>query len=213
MPPALLRFGGAPAFDSRDLPQFAVWKAPFALVALFLRTSISTEVMVVMNQQIRALVFAAGAALLSAGCYATAGSSAVAYAEVDSAPIEIDIATYPHTYYEGRNVYFYQDRWYYQDSGRWSYYRDEPPMLYRQRGYVQQAPSAHQEQDERARRERSEHDQQERAQREQQERAQHEQQDREREEEGRRKHLQATPQPQQRPGPKPKPGPKRPNER
>jgi hypothetical protein len=95
-----------------------------------------------MMNQIKALLFAAGAALLSTGCYATAGTSGVAYAEVDEAPVVIDVATYPHTYYEGRNVYFYQDRWYYQDGARWSYYRSEPPALYRQRGYVQRAPAA-----------------------------------------------------------------------
>ncbi|MEP7124987.1 MAG: hypothetical protein ABJE95_28920 [Byssovorax sp.] len=157
-----------------------------------MRTWLLTEVMVVMKQHIKSLLFAAGAAFLATGCYASAGTSTVAYVETSEAPVEIDVETYPHTYYEGRTVYFYQDRWYYQDAGRWSYYRDEPPVLYRQRGFVQQAPPAdHEEharreradQDEHARREheqqeRGQREQQERGQRDQQERAQHDQQER-----------------------------------
>jgi hypothetical protein len=69
---------------------------------------------------------------------------AYGYAEVTAAPVDVDVYSYPHTYYLGRPVYWYRDRWYYRDGGRWYYYRDEPPPLYeyRRRGYVQQAPPA-----------------------------------------------------------------------
>lgn len=63
----------------------------------------------------------------------------VVYADVEAAPVEVDIATYPQTYYGGHAFYLYRDQWYYQDGDRWAYYRQEPPELYRQRGYVQQA--------------------------------------------------------------------------
>ncbi len=97
------------------------------------------------KQKVLALLLAVGATFVATGCYATAGTSGVVYADVSEAPVVIDVATYPHTYYEGRTVYFYQDRWYYQDGGRWAYYRSEPPALYRQRGYVQVAPAARHE--------------------------------------------------------------------
>lgn len=137
-----------------------------------------------MNQQIKALVVAISAAFLSTGCYASAGATSVAYVETTEAPIVIDVQTYPHSYYEGHVVYFYQDRWYYQDGPRWAYYREEPPILYRQRGYVQQAPDARHEHAEHAEQQRREYEQQERAQRdrqqhEAQEHAQQERQQRE----------------------------------
>ena len=60
-----------------------------------------------------------------------------------AAPVAIE--TYPHTTYEGNEVYLYNDRWYYRDHGRsnrWVYYQNPPPALERQRPYVQQAPPA-----------------------------------------------------------------------
>jgi hypothetical protein len=69
---------------------------------------------------------------------------AYGYTEVSAAPVEIDVESYPHTYYAGRPVYYYRDRWYYREGPRWYYYRQEPAPLYqyRQRGYVQEAPPA-----------------------------------------------------------------------
>jgi hypothetical protein len=71
---------------------------------------------------------------------------AVAYADdtvvYDTGPT-IDINTYPHEIYEGRPVYYVNNRWYYRDGGRWAYYRHEPAPLYRRRAYVRQAPPAH----------------------------------------------------------------------
>jgi hypothetical protein len=232
--------------DSRDLRATNHEVRPGALLA---KDGVS-EVIVVMNQKIKALFAAAGAALLSTGCYATAGGTTdveyattggvaeVGYVEVNEAPIVIDVQTYPHTYYEGHNVYFYQDRWYYQDGPRWAYYRHEPQVLYRQRGYVQQAPPARyegevrerrarEEQAERGRREQAEHareEQQERGRQEQQEHARREQNERreqqergrqQHEEQERREHAQPPPRPrvQQAPAipqrPGPRPGPRR----
>lgn len=77
------------------------------------------------------------------GCRATTYGVAepVGYVELTAAPI--DVGVYPHSYYNGRSVYFVDDRWMYRDRGRWMYYRQEPPELYRQRPYVQQAPPAY----------------------------------------------------------------------
>jgi hypothetical protein len=77
------------------------------------------------------------------GCYA---SVEPAYAEADYVPA--DIETYPHTYYEGRDVYFVNDRYYYRGPhDHWVYYRTAPAPLVerratygRTRPYVQQAP-------------------------------------------------------------------------
>jgi hypothetical protein len=180
---------------------------------------VAQEVMVVMKQQIKALLVGVSAAFLSAGCYASAGTTTVAYAETTESPIEIDVVSYPHTYYEGRAVYFYQDRWYYRDGPRWVYYREEPQILYRQRGYVQQAPNAgyEREQQERARREHQGHEEQaqrERQEREQQDHAQQERQGREEQvERERRDHEEhARPAPPRRVDPQPpvpRPGPRR----
>jgi hypothetical protein len=80
------------------------------------------------------------AAVALGGC-AVHSRPAVGYVEVSSAPL--DVSVYPHTYYDGRDVYFVRDRWMYNDGGRWAYYVNEPPALYRQRRYVQQAPPAY----------------------------------------------------------------------
>ncbi len=74
------------------------------------------------------------------GCTVRAQGEPVGYAEVNSAPV--DIETRHRATYEGRPVYFYRDHWYYRDGSRWNYYRQEPPALYRQRPYVQEAPPA-----------------------------------------------------------------------
>jgi hypothetical protein len=55
----------------------------------------------------------------------------------------IDVNTYPHEVYEGRPVYWVNNRWYYNNGGRWAYYRHEPAPLYRRRGYVRRAPPAY----------------------------------------------------------------------
>jgi hypothetical protein len=92
----------------------------------------------------RSLFVLACVASLS-GCYAYAEPEPeYAVAEVNAAPVEVDVNTYPHTVYAGRPVYYYRDRWYYRDGQRWYYYRSEPTHLreYRQRGYVQRAPPA-----------------------------------------------------------------------
>jgi hypothetical protein len=60
----------------------------------------------------------------------------VVYAdEVDTAPV-VNIETYPQTIYEGRTVYYYQDRWYFRNGARWTYYRQEPPALMEHRRHV-----------------------------------------------------------------------------
>lgn len=67
-------------------------------------------------------------------------TSEPAYAEVETAPPNIE--TYPTTVYEGRPVYYYNDRWYYRNGSRWAYYRREPDYLVRQRTVVRRAPPA-----------------------------------------------------------------------
>jgi hypothetical protein len=94
-----------------------------------------------MNQRMTAMIGVACAAFALSGCYAYAGTPTV-YAEAYEAPVAVDVQTYPSTYYEGRPVYLYRDRWYYRDGSRWQYYRSEPAELHRHRGYVQQAPAA-----------------------------------------------------------------------
>jgi hypothetical protein len=66
----------------------------------------------------------------------------VAYVETTAAPVYVD--AYPSTVYDGRVVYYVNDRWMYRDGGRWAYYRSEPAPLqqYRQRTYVRSAPAA-----------------------------------------------------------------------
>ena len=52
----------------------------------------------------------------------------LATVELTAAPIT-DIEVYPNTVYEGRTVYFYDNRWYYRDGARWRYYEQEPVGL------------------------------------------------------------------------------------
>lgn len=61
---------------------------------------------------------------------------------VTSAPVD-NYAAYPHTTYEGREVYYVHDRWGYPENGRWREYHSEPPPLVRYRTTVRQAPPAH----------------------------------------------------------------------
>lgn len=94
----------------------------------------------------RSVLAAAGLSMFFAivtGCYA---SVEPAYAEADYVPA--DIETYPHTYYEGHDVYFVNDHYYYMGpQHHWVYYRTAPAPLVerratyvRTRPYVQQAP-------------------------------------------------------------------------
>ncbi len=89
--------------------------------------------------------FSALVATSAVGCVATLGSDPE-YAEADDVPA--DITVYPHTVYEGRDVYLVNDRYYYRGpEHRWVYYRRAPAPLVerrstfvRERPYVQQAP-------------------------------------------------------------------------
>jgi hypothetical protein len=65
----------------------------------------------------------------------------VSTVEVTSAPVP-DYAIYPHTEYEGRTVYYVDNRWGYPDNGHWVYYRYEPAPLVRYRTTVDSAPRA-----------------------------------------------------------------------
>lgn len=93
-------------------------------------------------------ISAAGALVVTAlalqGC-AVRTRPAVSYVELSSAPV--DVSGYPHTYYDGRDVYFVNERWMYNDGGRWVYYNEEPAPLYRYRRYApaypQSAPPAY----------------------------------------------------------------------
>ncbi len=91
--------------------------------------------------------FAFALAVGSMGCTVETHPQPVVYAD-DGVAYEdvgptIDINTYPHEVYEGRNVYYVNNRWYYRDGARWGYYRHEPAPLYRHRAYVRRAPPAH----------------------------------------------------------------------
>jgi len=79
---------------------------------------------------------------LASGCYAEAGVQPTypAYVEASAPPADLERAT--QTYYEGRTVYYVNDRWYAQNRGRWVYYRHEPQPLLRQRMHAVRAPQA-----------------------------------------------------------------------
>jgi hypothetical protein len=47
---------------------------------------------------------------------------------VEGPPIE-HIRRAPVVMWEGRQVYWHQNRWYYQNGGRWTYYQNEPVGL------------------------------------------------------------------------------------
>ena len=80
------------------------------------------------------------ATVVLTGCTASVRPP-VSYVEVSSAPV--DVRSYPHTTYDGRDVYYVNDRWMYNDRGRWAYYREEPATLYRYRRSPQYAPPAY----------------------------------------------------------------------
>lgn len=84
---------------------------------------------------IRSFAMAATLAL-AAGC-STEAAVQPAFVEASSAPG--DLAVCPHAFYEGRAVYFTNDRWYAQDRGQWVYYRDEPSELHEHRLHAQLA--------------------------------------------------------------------------
>ncbi len=77
--------------------------------------------------------------VLGTGCYAETGVEP-AYVEASAAPVNVDVA--PQYVYEGRTVYYVNDRWYARDRGNWVYYRKEPDYLYRRRTHVIEAPRA-----------------------------------------------------------------------
>lgn len=83
-------------------------------------------------------VLSTAAAVALAGCTASVRPE-VAYVEVSSAPVEL--RSYPHTVYDGRDVYYVNDRWMYNDGGRWAYYRQEPAPLVQYRRSPQYAPA------------------------------------------------------------------------
>ena len=66
-----------------------------------------------------------------AGCSFNSGEP-VAYAEINSATIN-DTSFYPHTTFEGREVYLVGKTWMFKDGARWAYYREEPDLLRRHR--------------------------------------------------------------------------------
>jgi hypothetical protein len=74
------------------------------------------------------------------GCYASVAPQPVGYADVTSAPVDID--TYPSVVYEGQPVYFYGDHWWHRDGAGWAYYHDEPAELHAQREVVLRSPRA-----------------------------------------------------------------------
>jgi hypothetical protein len=86
------------------------------------------------------------------GCYVH-GRGEPAYVETTGGVVEYD--AYPHTYYEGRTVYYVGDRWGWREGGRWRYYDREPVELRRHREtYVRRAPVRHEERHEERRQER-----------------------------------------------------------
>ena len=76
-----------------------------------------------------------------AGCAARASTAVpVGYAELRFGRTQ---AYYPHTVYQGRDVYYVDGRWIYRtDAGDWRFYRVEPAPLYRFRTTIRQAPPA-----------------------------------------------------------------------
>ncbi len=93
------------------------------------------------SARLRRVASSIGAAALVAlgGCYAETGSEP-AYVQASAAPVDVDAA--PRYSYEGRPVYYVNDRWYARDRGNWVYYRSEPETLYRYRTHIAAAPAA-----------------------------------------------------------------------
>jgi hypothetical protein len=61
------------------------------------------------------------------------GEVAVEYPVVRAEVVPTDIYYYPRAYYEGRNVYLVDDRWYYPYRNHWVVYQREPVELHRYR--------------------------------------------------------------------------------
>lgn len=72
-------------------------------------------------------VLAFAAQLVGCGTW-TVTTPPLATVELTAAPVA-DIDVYPNTVYEGRTVYYYDNRWYYRDGARWRYYNEEPRAL------------------------------------------------------------------------------------
>jgi hypothetical protein len=49
----------------------------------------------------------------------------------------------PKAFYDGRDVYLNQHRWYFKEGDRWLYYRDEPPALRERRESIESADERH----------------------------------------------------------------------
>jgi hypothetical protein len=61
--------------------------------------------------------------------------------QVTSAPV-VNWGTYPHTVYNGRTVYYINNRWGFPRRGGWTYFQSEPPELVRYRRRIETAPPA-----------------------------------------------------------------------
>lgn len=89
-------------------------------------------------------------AALSTALFALAGCTVTTHAhepvgtyEVTSAPVgPAAYEQYPHTTYEGRQVYWVNGQWGYPHESGWRYYRNEPAPLVRYRQRVETAPPA-----------------------------------------------------------------------
>lgn len=93
--------------------------------------------------------FVATVALAASGCtvHGYTGTEPVSTYEVTSAPVgPSSYEQYPHTMYEGRQVYYVNGRWGYPQPRGWSYYRSEPAPLVRYRQNVRSAPPAYPQQ-------------------------------------------------------------------
>ena len=79
------------------------------------------------------------AAAASTGCAVRARATPVGHAELHYGTTS---RYYPHTYYDGRDVYYVSGRWMYLDGNVWTSYPTEPTPLYRYRTAIQEAPPA-----------------------------------------------------------------------
>jgi len=79
------------------------------------------------------------ASVVSSGCAVHGRTTPVGYAELRFGST---YRYYPHTFYDGRDVYFIDGRWMFRDGGGWRYYTTEPAPLYRYRTTIRQAPPA-----------------------------------------------------------------------
>ena len=75
----------------------------------------------------------------SSGCAVRARATPVGHAELHYGTT---YRYYPHTYYDGRDVYYVSGRWMYLDGNVWTSYPTEPAPLYRYRTAIEEAPPA-----------------------------------------------------------------------